>query len=148
MAGLLRNNLKNMKIIKVDEKDFTKFYKISLFLRTIFSFEPFEFIVIRQGMSKLGVGVSWCVFTNERLEDDLKLSNLPFSCKRIWFKCGLVKINEMTKYLKKSEHAELSSRKINATKDRMSMTIGHVTIIYPPLYRRKIRYSVYNEIII
>ena len=122
-----------MKIKIVNEKDFTKTYRFFLLLKTIFTIKPFELVVIKEGLSKFGKGVDWLIFTNETFKPPIELLNFPFSRKRTYFKDGLVRLDQITRFLKKSEHAKLSSKTNHTEKKKVSMTIGYVNVIYPPL---------------
>lgn len=143
-----------MKNIIIAESSFNKkITRLLILFKTLLRTKPFELIMIKEGLSKLGIGVSHLSFTNEKLDPNSKLVNFPFSCQRAYFKHGLVKLDQVQKYLKQSEHDELKERKNPLKKERVAMTVGYTTVIYPPLFRlfnkhKASNFLEYNEITI
>ncbi len=125
---------------------FNNFVKKTNYLKiaTVFSFKPFELIVIKNNLSKLG-NCDWITFTNGKIEQNFK----DFSfCYKVYFKHAMVPLNKINLFLAESEFKEFEERKAlsegkrskypyvyGEEKKSFTMTIGYCMIIYPPLYK-------------
>ena len=131
-----------MKKIIIHYTSFVKKNNL-LKIRSFFSYKPFQIIVVKNNLSKLG-NCNWIIFSNGEIEPIFK--KFPF-CKQVFFKDSEVPFDKINLFLDKSQFKELEKRKLLAQKqqekfpeivkqkEKVIITIGYVMIIYPPLYR-------------